>query len=95
MADLIWLVVIGGAVVFGLLPLCGGHAKTERTVKGLTLSPVDWALLGDIAVKRRVSQSALIAQIVSDYLTDQVAETRHARVKKKFHKGRAQDDDLL
>lgn len=75
MADVIWVVVIVVGGLMGVLSLVRPSPKKEvRTVKGLKLTPVDWSLLGDIAVKRRVSQSALIATIVSDYLNDRVED---------------------
>ena len=75
MSELIGVVLLGVIVAGVVWPLVQGRKRHEvRTVKGLSLTPVDWSLLGDIAAKKRVSQSVLIAQIVKAYLNDRVAD---------------------
>jgi predicted DNA-binding ribbon-helix-helix protein len=67
------LVIVVGVVV----SMFQGRKKhVIRSVKGVSLTPVDWALLGNIAAKKRVSQSVLIAQIVKSYLQDRVDDGR-------------------
>ena len=49
-----------------------GNRVDVRTIKGLSLTPTDWALLGGIAAKKRVSQENLISDVLKNYLEARV-----------------------
>lgn len=70
--------IFGGLLLVGLIAAFVApvfyQRGDKRTLRGLKMSRKEWALLGDIAALKQVSQSKLVSGIVKEYLHDRVSD---------------------
>lgn len=71
--------VLGVAILLGLglsfaWPLLPNPKRERRNLKGVKLTRNEWALLGDIAALKQLSQSAMASAILKQYLHDRISD---------------------
>jgi hypothetical protein len=83
MMDVLGLLLFLGLFALAFIPFQGRSKGENRNLKGVRLSLKQWALLGDIAALKQVSQSRLVSAIVEEYLQERIADK--TRVGRKSH----------
>ena len=73
MMDLFGVLLLLALAVSFVVPVLPRKGN-KRNLRGVQLSVKEWALLGDIAALKQVSQGKLVSVIVKRYLQERLAD---------------------